>query len=619
MAQLKSLIVNGSSRFLNKTYLNDSINSAVSTDLYLSGNQGKAIINSSANAGNYVMLAKMNSANGYFTQGSYQNKYLLQYTSKASVDAGANSISKSVTLLDETGNTVFPGSITASNFVGSLSGNSLSANKLSTARNIGNASFDGTSSITLTQMGASAIGHTHNYAGSTSVGGIANSAAKLATPRTVTANGDFIGIYSIDGSTNISYDLYNYYGKHLVDNTNNYSYHRIAKLDTITSSYADRASTLYITQDFNGGGYGIARVSLRTNSSPAVSSVEVQWLVRKGLTADCLQAGIFNVYGSTYADLFIKTSGAYASTIVRAVASGGRAYIRRTWILTNSSEVNNTTTSDKKTSTECWKTISEAATELHGKAYSEIITANDAGVVHSANKLTSSRKIGSASFDGTGDITLAQIGAAASSHTHSYVPLSGGTMTGLLNFKIGSRTDTPLRIYSGDANGNALVMQAGGLTILGGGESAVNLYNKLLTENVVAGTERAYVAADDSVYLVSGCQTIANRKTAVFDTSGKFTAPGGFSGALNPNDLSSAVPISKGGTGKTTAADARAALGAAASSHTHAASQVTAGNLPVGVKATNGTDYTTSRIRNIRFGTSVPTSLANGEIFIVYE
>ena len=36
-------------------------------------------------------------------------------------------------------------------------------------------------------------------------------------------------------------------------------------------------------------------------------------------------------------------------------------------------------------------------------------------------------------------------------------------------------------------------------------------------------------------------------------------------------------------------------------------------------KSHAGTDYTTSRLRNIRFGTSVPSSLSNGEVFFVYE
>ena len=59
--------------------------------------------------------------------------------------------------------------------------------------------------------------------------------------------------------------------------------------------------------------------------------------------------------------------------------------------------------------------------------------------------------------------------------------------------------------------------------------------------------------------------------------------------------------------------------GKAAGSHTHPASQVAAGTLPAGVLATNSTDYTTSRLRNIRFGTTVPSSLANGEVYMMYE
>lgn len=36
-------------------------------------------------------------------------------------------------------------------------------------------------------------------------------------------------------------------------------------------------------------------------------------------------------------------------------------------------------------------------------------------------------------------------------------------------------------------------------------------------------------------------------------------------------------------------------------------------------KATANTSYTTSQIRNISLGTTVPTSLANGEVYFMYE
>lgn len=105
-----------------KTFSNPII-SSYSTNTYLAGNQGKALINSTAGAGAYVMLFKGNSTNGYFTHGVYQGSYLLQYTAKSTVDAGTNSVTRSVTLLNESGNSIFPGTITATKFIGPLQGN----------------------------------------------------------------------------------------------------------------------------------------------------------------------------------------------------------------------------------------------------------------------------------------------------------------------------------------------------------------------------------------------------------------------------------------------------------------------------------------------------------------
>lgn len=78
----------------------------------------------------------------------------------------------------------------ATTFYGSLSGNASSASKaaqLTTARTltIGNTgkTFNGTANVSwsLTEIGAAASSHTHNYAGSSSAGGAATSANKLNT------------------------------------------------------------------------------------------------------------------------------------------------------------------------------------------------------------------------------------------------------------------------------------------------------------------------------------------------------------------------------------------------------------------------------------------------------
>lgn len=105
----------------NKTFTTQ-INSSLSTNTHIEGNKGKTLINSTASAGSYVMLFKGNSTNGYFTHGVYQSKYLLQYTSKTTVDEGTNAVTRSATLLDESGNSSFPGKITAA---GTISGNIL--------------------------------------------------------------------------------------------------------------------------------------------------------------------------------------------------------------------------------------------------------------------------------------------------------------------------------------------------------------------------------------------------------------------------------------------------------------------------------------------------------------
>lgn len=216
---------------------------------------------------------------------------------------------------------------------------------------------------------------------------ISGSAAKWATARTVTLNGDLSGSFSIDGSGNVSANIYDYYSTVYVGNTNNYPYHRIAKLDTISGSYVDKSTLLYLSQGYQGGRFGIIRVTLRTNnvSGGAKSRVEARWLIRSGFNTDDIKIGHYSVAGKTYADVFYRSNGAYAGCVIRDLGSDSRGNIGRCWTLVNSRETENTTTSDKKTSTECWATIELAGKDLHNQAYSEIISSSDGGTVAYAN------------------------------------------------------------------------------------------------------------------------------------------------------------------------------------------------------------------------------------------
>lgn len=73
------------------------------------------------------------------------------------------------------------------------------------------------------------------------------------------------------------------------------------------------------------------------------------------------------------------------------------------------------------------------------------------------------------------------------------------------------RTGDAIRFYGveGSSDGDEIVIGNGGQTIVGGGESGINLHTALAQGS---GTERLYLASDTSVHIVPNCQTIANRR-----------------------------------------------------------------------------------------------------------
>lgn len=307
---------------------------------------------------------------------------------------------------------------------------------------------DGTmtqNAITSALNGKSPTSHTHNYAGSSSSGGAANSANKLATARTVSGGTDITLSFNYDGSGNSSANIGFYSSSASVGDKNNYPFHRFAKLDTIAASYSDKSTTFFISQDYSGGGFGIVRIVLRTNNSSLASTVEVKWLVRCGLSADSVQVGIYNVFGKTYADAFFKTGGLYAGTCFRTLASGARGGISRTWVLVNSSEVSGTSATDAKTSTECYATIAAAGTALHKQAYSSIVSGTDSGTASYANSA------GSANSVAWGNVTGKPSTFAPSSHTHNYAGSSsaGGAATSAI------KLSTPRKIGNASFDGTA--------------------------------------------------------------------------------------------------------------------------------------------------------------------
>ena len=138
----------------------------------------------------------------------------------------------------------------------------------------------------------------------------------------------------------------------------------------------------------------------------------------------------------------------------------------------------------------------------------------------------------------TSNIQTQLNGKAASSHTHSYLPLSGGTLTGTLT----SRAITP---------------------------SATNTYNigtsSMKFANVYATT---FVGALSGNATTATTATKANQLTTARTITASLSSStaGSFNGTANITvGTTGTLPISKGGTGATTAAAARSNLAAAPS------------------------------------------------------
>lgn len=205
------------------------------------------------------------------------------------------------------------------------------------------------------------------------------------------------------------------------------------------------------------------------------------------------------------------------------------------------------------------------------------------GNATTSTKLATSRSINGTNFDGSGNITtatwgtartltigntgksvngggnvswsLSEIGAAASNHTHSYLPLSGGAMTGNISYRGSKATYKMIEFIdnSSDAYGNGIAIGGGGLTIIGGGESA----DAVKSTSTTGGDERLILANDGAIDIYTNCQNGVDKATHItIDNTGLYSGT-----AAKANS----VPWS-GVTGKPSTYTP--------SSHTHTVSQI---------------------------------------------
>nr|DAG54582.1 MAG TPA: Putative tail protein [Caudoviricetes sp.] len=106
-----------------------------------------------------------------------------------------------------------------------------------------------------------------------------------------------------------------------------------------------------------------------------------------------------------------------------------------------------------------------------------------------------------------------------------YLKLSGGAMTGDIRYKGSKSTNDMIKFVDNNADtyGNGICIGGGGLTIIGGGESA----DIVLSQHTSGGDENMIVANDDAIDFFSNVQNGWNsRKAGSFDTSGYWNGAG---------------------------------------------------------------------------------------------
>ena len=245
--------------------------------------------------------------------------------------------------------------------------------------------------------------HTHNYAGSSSAGGSANSANKLATARK-------IGAANFDGTSNITLSsILGSVNTTGTTSTNKNKYSKFASVDISSGNYAGCYGKLIFTAtEANTGFNGILYYFFKTGSSNEYADGHLTWETLTDL------AYKNNVYAVKTAngkfDLYLKETKDWSTEYISIIPICG------------------------------WDNITLTKPTAYVDKITPAVTSdipNNYALSNHAHKTLTIQGNGTSlgSFNGGGDktinITASNIGAAASSHSHNYAGSSsaGGAAT----------------------------------------------------------------------------------------------------------------------------------------------------------------------------------------------
>ena len=140
--------------------------------------------------------------------------------------------------------------------------------------------------------------HTHNYAGSSSAGGAANSAVKLNTARSIGLSGDASGSVSFDGSGNVSIPATIrkccFIGS---DTASTAGCYKVAS--QTMSGYGDTNAAFVVTSTYDNWYMGIFALQVRSDNT-YIRCPTAKWLVRTGFPSDAIRVVISGMTWTMY-------------------------------------------------------------------------------------------------------------------------------------------------------------------------------------------------------------------------------------------------------------------------------------------------------------------------------
>ena len=399
-------------------------------------------------------------------------------------------------LLNSHGNTIFPGIVVAPTFSGALSGNASTASRLATARTIsltgdasGSASFDGSANISIPVTIAN-DSHTHATSASSNAttnltitaGGTtatvadlyATYADQLRTARTISLTGDVTGSTSFNGTGNVSI------AATVANNSHTHTFANISD-KPLSGGWSQNNNNNITTAQFldlleDAGAFKYGWFHARGLWSYAVTSN----ITDTGYGTLDLAGCAITVWGSSKNNCTVLVIPPLNSAVSSSVELGtiyiyvnnGEDYLSGWRKIARFEDINWNNITNKPSSftpsshthplsqisnlNAGWDSLLANApsayltrwpsiSEVTGKQ--NLVIRLNGGTTEGTNQFT---------YNGTTaktlSITPSSIGAAASSHSHSYLPLSGGTMTGNIVFSGATNATSSIKMSTETSN-----------------------------------------------------------------------------------------------------------------------------------------------------------------------